>query len=905
MPLAPGTRLGPYEIVGPLGAGGMGEVYRARDTRLDREVAVKILPERFATRPETRARFEREARAVAPLSHPNILALHDVGSAGDIAYTVTELLEGATLGQRLAEGALPVRKAVEYALQAGRGLQAAHDRGLVHRDLKPDNIFITDDGQVKLLDFGLARAAGAGEGDDSTSGGAADVSRVATRGPMTEPGTVLGTVGYMSPEQVRGQPLDARSDLFSFGAVLFEMLTGRRAFSAGTAADTMTAILREDPPEMHGSGRAVPPALDRIVRHCLEKNPAERFQTARDLIFSLEAIGGSQASGEAAAIAAPGGAAAPGVSRGYAARLIGGLAVGIAFGAAAAMWWGRSTPEPPPALRQLSYSGVDSEPSGSPDGRLIAFVSSRDSHGQIWLRQQPGGDEIALTSGPDSGPRISPDGSQVLFARREGVVVSLYRVPVVGGEPRRIIEDAYDADWSPDGRRIVFLREKGEGEDRGASVGVVELDGNGAREIAREAGAHLDFPRWSPDGTRIAMRHYSGENGPHGVLLIAPDGAGRRVLAAPPPYGTLTSPVWNGDGTHLVYGELESYATGGIAIGGAGRILRQDVASGKTETLLWAPTLGVVIDTFGPGRLLVESAARRSNLLEATLGRDADGPAHRWRTRGNSIDRQPAFSPDGQWVIFSSNRSGNLDLWKLSIATGAVRRVTEDAADDWDPAFMPDGRSIIWSSSRSGHFEIWIGAADGTGSRQLTNDGADAENPTATPDGRLIVYNSSNPAHSGLWTIGPDGSGATRIVPGVWSTPEVSPDGGWVAFRSQRAPRILSVASLADGRVLPQTIILPGSSSNGRPRWLPDGRRLAFVGSDAAGAVGVFTQAFDPGRDTTASRVALSPFDNDLSIESFGISPDGTRIMYSGAEDVSTLLLAEGVPGILPPRRPQ
>jgi Tol biopolymer transport system component len=218
---------------------------------------------------------------------------------------------------------------------------------------------------------------------------------------------------------------------------------------------------------------------------------------------------------------------------------------------------------------------------------------------------------------------------------------------------------------------------------------------------------------------------------------------------------------------------------------------------------------------------------------------------------------------------------------------------------------MPDGRSIIWSSSRSGHFEIWIGAADGTGARQLTNDGVDAENPTATPDGRRIIYNSSNPAHSGLWTIGPDGSGATRIVPGVWSTPEVSPDGRWVAFRSQREPRILSVASLADGRILPQTIILPGGNANGRPRWLPDGRRLAFVGSDAAGAVGVFTQAFDPGRDTTASRVALSPFDNALSLESFGISPDGTRIMYSGAEDVSTLLLAEGVPGILPPRRPQ
>jgi len=904
MPLAPGSRLGPYEIVGVIGAGGMGEVYRARDTRLGRDVAVKILPERFAARPETRARFEREARAVAALSHPNILALHDVGTDGDVAYTVTELLEGATLGQRLGEGALPARKAVEYALQAARGLQAAHDRGLVHRDLKPDNIFITDDGRVKLLDFGLARAAGVGEERDDMGGGAAGVSMVATRGPMTEPGTVLGTVGYMSPEQVRGQPLDARSDLFSFGAVLFEMLTGRRAFTAGTAADTMTAILREDPPEMQGGGRAVPPALDRIVRHCLEKNPAERFQTARDLIFSLEALFGSQASGEAAVVVAPGEAARGLTRAGGAARLIAGLAVGVAIGAAATAWLGRTPPVPPPTLRQLSYSGADSQPSGSPDGRLIAFVSHRDRREQIWLRQQPGGDEIALTTGPDSGPRISPDGSQVLFARREGPVFSLYRVPVVGGDPRRIVEDAYDGDWSPDGRRVVFLRESGEGEDRGVSIAVVDADGNGAHEIAHEAGAHVDFPRWSPDGRLIATRIYRGENSPQGVLLLAPDGTGRRVLAVPPPYGTLTSPAWVGDGKHLVYGELESFATGGGAVGGSGRIIRREIASGRTETLMWVPSLGVVIDTFGPGRLLLDSSTRRSNLLEVGTGRDAGEAAHRWRTRGNSVDRQPAFSPDGQWVIFSSNRSGNLDLWKLSIATGAVRRVTEDAADDWDPAFMPDGRSILWSSSRSGHFEIWFSAADGTGARQLTNDGVDAENPTATPDGRLIVYNVSNPARSGVWTIKPDGTGAARLVPGVWSTPEVSPDGRWVAFRSQSEPRTLQVASLVDGRVLPHITLLPGANPNGRPRWLPDGRRLAFTGSAADGAIGVFSQVFDPGRDTTATRVALSPFDTDLSIESFGISPDGTRIMYSGAEDVSTLLVTEGVPGILPPRRP-
>jgi serine/threonine protein kinase len=284
--LKPGTRLGPYEITSPLGAGGMGEVYRARDTRLDRDVAIKILPERFASNATFRSRFERETKAVAALSHPNILAIHDVGVEGGVPFSVTEMLRGGTLREAMAGAPLAPRRAVEFGIQVARGLAAAHDRGIVHRDLKPDNIFITQDGQAKILDFGLALATAPAEG--------ADLTHAPTLGPGTEPGTVLGTIGYMSPEQVRGQPLDARSDLFSLGAVLYEMLAGRRAFQADTAADTMTAILREDPPELHESGRMIPPALDRIVRHCLEKNPQDRFHSAHDLGLALRAtLGGS------------------------------------------------------------------------------------------------------------------------------------------------------------------------------------------------------------------------------------------------------------------------------------------------------------------------------------------------------------------------------------------------------------------------------------------------------------------------------------------------------------------------------------------------------------------------------------------------------------------------------------
>ena len=293
--LTPGRRLGRYEILSPLGAGGMGEVYRARDSKLKRDVAVKVLPGYVSGDPEFLARFEREASAVAALSHPNILSIFDFGNEDGVAFAVMELLEGNTLREMLAAGPISQRKAADYAQQVARGLWAAHERGVVHRDLKPENLFVTRDGQVKILDFGLAKNIGKAAPGKQTS--------APTVSGHTQPGTVMGTVGYMSPEQVRGLTADHRSDIFCLGAVLYEMLSGRRAFSGATAADTMSAILNAEPPEFSGSGRKVPPGLDRIARHCLEKNPEERFQSARDLAFALESA--SQTSGEQGIVAAP------------------------------------------------------------------------------------------------------------------------------------------------------------------------------------------------------------------------------------------------------------------------------------------------------------------------------------------------------------------------------------------------------------------------------------------------------------------------------------------------------------------------------------------------------------------------------------------------------------------------
>ena len=359
MPLAPGTRLGTCEILAPLGAGGMGEVYRARDTALGREVAVKVLPADFASDPDRLRRFTQEAQAAAALNHPNILAIHHIGAQDGAPYIVSELLEGETLRDRLRAGAVPVRKAVEYAVQTANGLASAHEKGIVHRDLKPENLFITNDGRVKILDFGLAKLTRPDEG--------APAGEQATVTAGTGAGMVLGTVGYMSPEQVRAQPVDARTDIFSLGAILYEMVTGKRAFQGETPADTMSAILREEPPPLTATVLSVPPALERVVRHCLDKNPYERFQSARDLKFDLSEIS-SPSSISSSGVSGVMPQATPPARIPRTALLTAGALL-LASAAAAAGWWThRPAAASQPTFHRLTFRrGVVSTARFAPD----------------------------------------------------------------------------------------------------------------------------------------------------------------------------------------------------------------------------------------------------------------------------------------------------------------------------------------------------------------------------------------------------------------------------------------------------------------------------------------------------------------------------------------------------------
>ncbi|MGH9367208.1 MAG: hypothetical protein ACRD3M_06010, partial [Thermoanaerobaculia bacterium] len=552
----------------------------------------------------------------------------------------------------------------------------------------------------------------------------------------------------------------------------------------------------------------------------------------------------------------------------------------------------------------LTYSGHDHSPAVSPDGRTIAFSSDRDGRPRIWLKQLAGGGEAPLTSGPDDLPRFSPDGSMILFIRSEARP-TLYRTALVGGEPRRLLENVNEADWSPDGKTIAALSWRGEGGSAASVVSLVPSDGGEPAEIVRVPGRQVVHPRFSPDGKTIAASESGTGGASKAFFLVDVAAKSVRQIAPQRSIGAFSSPAWTGSGG-IVYSRSESVV--GAVTGSAARVLLQSTRSGRTRTLFWIPSIGDVLDILGPGSLVFDTRSLRENLQELPLRDGAVAGEGRWLTQGNSTDRQPCYAPDGDWIVFSSNRSDNLDLWAISAKTGAIRRLTDDAAEDWDPGFTRDGRKILWSSNRTGAFEIWMADPDGGSARQVTRDGLDAENPTATPDGRWIVYGQGNGPRRGITKIHPDGTEATLLVPGQPLIPDLSPDGRFVSYRIALRPNLIAlrVSQVEDGAATAFEARLPVSgttaTSVGRSRWMPDGKSLVFVGQDETGATGLYVQPFDPARDTGGSRRKLAGFQADKAIETFGISPDGSLLTIGAWEQVYSIMVADRVPGVEPPR---
>lgn len=884
MRIAAGTRLGSYEIVALLGSGGMGEVYRARDTRLGRDVAIKVLPPEFSADRARVARFEREARSASALNHPNIITIHEIGVHDETTFIAMELVEGSTLRALLSSGPLPLKRVLSVAAQIAAGLAKAHEAGIVHRDLKPENVMVRPDGIVKILDFGLAKAAlfSAAEGSNTPTSSGIITSHA---------GQVLGSVGYMSPEQASGHPLDYRSDQFVVGEILYEMLTGKRAFERASPAQTLAAIIEDEPVPIAELNARVPAPVRWVMERCLAKDPADRYASSSDLERDLANLRDrlSESSISQSGIA---GVAPPVVRRRAwqsAALAVGGILLG-----AVATWWATQshrTPAEPLALAKFTYSGHDSSPDASPDGARVAFASARDDSQGIWIKQMATNSETQLTKGADAFPRFSPDGSTILFVRREGEATSLYRISAVGGEPRRILTNVREADWSPDGKSICILRAAGEGKS-GSALLVASAEGGEEKPLLHLEDFELLHPRWSLDGQTIAVLRQTLSftvRWGRAILLVNARSGQATPLDAPTGQG-YAALTWEGAQT-LLYTQgrdIDSVFWGGAT---PTRLIRHHVPSGKVATVFWVPVSSYGLDRLASGGFVFETANGQQSLLELPLpARESANPGGRSLTRGESTDRQPRYSPDGRWLAFASNRSGNLDVWALERATGKVRQLTDHPADDWDPSFTPDGK-LLWSSSRGGRYEVWLAESDGSNPRKITSDGDGAENPTMGADGQVVIYDAGSSTTGGIWKRNLRTGDAAFLAARRGQWPEASPDGKYALYMEPGAGMVsVRVARVADSVIVGEIRVVGGGS--GRAKWHPGGQSIAFLDKDEAGSTAIFLQDFVPDRDTSSTRRVLLRPDSGALIESFAFAPDAKSVTVAVIRGSTNLMLA-------------
>jgi eukaryotic-like serine/threonine-protein kinase len=836
--LSAGTRLGPYEVVGAIGAGGMGEVYRGHDPRIGRDVAIKVLAAALATDPDRLRRFEQETRAIGLLNHPNIVTIYDTGTfasphTSPAPFIVTELLEGRTLREELQRGPLAARAAVGYAIQIAKGLAAAHARGIVHRDLKPENLFVATDGHVKILDFGIAKLSGVSQLPREKDGAPT----------ATGSGFVMGTAQYMSPEQARGEPVDYRSDLFAFGVVLYEMLAGVRPFAGRTMADTISAVLRDDPAALPDPIRHALPGVAPLIRQCLEKLPQRRIQSAQDLAFHLETLAAPEA-GTAAAGARTSTTVRPRRTAAVAAILVG-AGIGAAW-----LFLARDRDAPPPSGTTaaprvtpfLASEAIEGHPAWSRSGNLIAYVSDAAGNHDIWICDPSGTNPINLTAshaGVDSMPAWSPDSQHVaFFSDRDGG--GLYTMNALGGDVRKVtaikpgVLYTFSLTWSPDGT-LVYTNF----DDKGVKH-VYRIRAEGGRSSCLTCNLPSDVGgragELSASGDLLLYK--TSEMGARGDLLVL-HLASRTVTRV---LDQADRPRWSSDGRRIIFISARDGTSDlwQIAI---------DPTSGAPAGAPDRLTSGLNVSAFAASpddrQILVASEKSHGNLWSFPADVDhvsdlAEGES--WTT-GQFLDTRGRWLPDAAGVVFQSNRRGSLDIWMLASPRAPLTRLTTGAGAEHRPRVSPDGQWVAFDVIDSTGEYVHLMRRDGSGIRL------------------------------------PDEGWRKRFS--MTCCADWSPDGSRLAMHVNSSTSAIVRLDPATGAALETLVIdLPGSADEYH-RWSPDGRLIAYEAVTDGSWISGWSRP--TARRRTGSRIFPAANEPPRGILGSRSSTSRTRTASSGA----------------------
>ncbi|HXW07425.1 MAG TPA: protein kinase [Vicinamibacterales bacterium] len=866
MAMPPGARLGPYEIIDPLGAGGMGEVYRARDTKLGREVAIKVLPELFAADPERLNRFEHEARTLAAFNHQNIAQVH--GVIDQPPALVMELVEGDDLASRIAGGPIAVEEAIPIARQIAEGLEAAHERGIIHRDLKPANIKVRGDGVVKVLDFGLAKATAAGHDAGAEAVSPSDSPTFASPA-MTRMGVILGTAAYMAPEQAKGKVVDKRADIWAFGCVLYEMLTGRRVFNGESSSELIAAVIMSEP-ELTSLPAHVPAAIRRLIQRCLEKDPRQRL---RDIGEARIALATPLVADAAAAVS---GKSAPSVLA-VSAWVAGGVLVG------AALAWlvsGRTGAIPDSSMPEFSLKrltelpGAEMHPDISPDGRQVLFTSSASGNRDVYLLRVGGARPINLTArsaDDDEQGTFSPDGERIAFrSDRDGG--GLFVMGATGESVRRLTTQGFDPAWSPDGRLLAYSTEAvidPYARNTRAQLWTVEV---ASGETTRLLEGDAVQPAWSPDGRRLA--YWANTGGQRDIWIV--DAGGGTPVAVTRDAATDWSPEWSPDGAWLYFSSDR---------GGTMNLWRLAIdrdsgsASGAPQPITNSFTgIGYARFAADAQRLAVMAYSRSYELSLAPFDSAGGG-----KVGPETTVRSPSLgwcssSPSADWLACTS-RGAQEDIVLMRPDGSETVRLTDDPVKDRNPTWSPDGSRIGFMSARSGEWELWSVRPDGSDLRQMTDLRADTSVAIWSPDGKQAVTTSSTRPPTGLWLFDTSAM-ATRQnakffesqLPDVFSAESWSPDGRLIAGFLQDSggyPRTIALWDVATATLRPLKVSLPRRWAfffvNGG--WLPDSRRFLVMSDSGLVLVDSVTGQSTPVQVRAGVRYDLTAAGRTLMVE--------------------------------------